>query len=131
MKYEELTSKIIKIFYRVYNELGYGFLEKVYENAMLIEFRKEEIKCMSQCSIKVFYKGEIVGDYVADFFVENKIIVEIKSVKNLLEVHNDQLINYLTATDKEVGLLLNFGSKPEIKRRIFDNELKKYDFSGV
>jgi GxxExxY protein len=120
-KYKELTQKIIKIFYRVYNNLGYGFLEKVYENAMMIEFKKEGIFAVAQFGIKVFYEGEVIGEYYADILVDNKVIVEIKAAKRLVEENEAQLLNYLKATDIEVGLLLNFGIKPEFKRKAFDN----------
>ena len=123
-KYKELTEKIIKIFYKVYNELGYGFLEKVYENAMMIDFRREGVPAVSQSAIKVYYEGEIVGEYFADILVDDKIIVEIKAAKNLALEHEAQLLNYLKATSIEVGLLLNFGPKPEIKRKVFDNSRK-------
>ena len=120
-KYMELTEKIIGIFYKVYNTLGYGFLEKVYENAMIIEFKKENISAVSQYAIKVVYGNEIVGEYFADILVDGKVIVEIKASSNLTLENEAQLLNYLKATDKEVGLLLNFGPKPEIKRKVFDN----------
>ena len=120
-KYQELTEKIIAVFYKVYNNLGYGFLEKVYENAMMLDFNKEQIPAVSQYPIKVLYEGEIVGEYFADILVDNKVIVEIKAVKNLASENEAQLLNYLKATDKEVGLLLNFGPEPEIKRKVFDN----------
>jgi len=120
-KYKELTEKIIKIFYRVYNKLGYGFLEKIYENAMMIEFRREGIPAVPQSPIKVFYEGELIGEYYADILVDNKVIVEIKAEKRLTEENEAQLLNYLKATDIEVGLLLNFGTKPELKRKAFDN----------
>ncbi len=121
IKYKALTEKIIKIFYKIYNTLGYGFLEKVYENAMMIEFKREDILAFSQYAIKVFYENEIVGEYFADILVDRKVIVEIKATRNLAVEHEAQLLNYLKATDKEVGLLLNFGPKPEIKRKVFDN----------
>jgi len=121
IKYKLLTEKIIRIFYRVYNNLGYGFLEKVYENAMMIEFKREDVSAFSQYAIKVFYEDEIVGEYFADILVDNKVIVEIKATRNLALENEAQLLNYLKATDKEVGLLLNFGPKPEIKRKVFDN----------
>ena len=123
-KHKELTDKIIKIFYRVYNKLGYGFLEKVYENAMMIEFKKERIPSVCQSIIKVFYEGEVIGEYYADILVDNKVIVEIKAAKQLVEENEAQLLNYLKATDIEVGLLLNFGPKPEVKRKAFDNTRK-------
>ncbi len=118
---ELLPENIIKIFYRVYNKLGYGFLEKVYENAMMIEFKKEGIPAVCQSAIKVFYEGEVIGEYYADILVDNKVIVEIKAAKCLVEENEAQLLNYLKATDIEVGLLLNFGTKPEVKRKAFDN----------
>ncbi len=120
-KHINRTDDIIRIFYKVYNKLGYGFLEKVYENSMMIEFKKEGIQAVSQAPIKVLYDNNIVGEYFADILVEKKIIVEIKAAKNLSIDHEAQLLNYLKATDIEVGLLLNFGPKPEIKRKVFDN----------
>ena len=121
LKYKELTEKIIRIFYKVYNKLGYGFLEKVYENAMMLYFKKEKIPAVSQYAIKVFYENEIVGEYFADILVDGKVIFEIKATRNLTLESEAQLLNYLKARDKEVGLLLNFGPKPEIKRKVFDN----------
>ena len=121
MKYQNLTEDIIKIFYKVYNTLGYGFLEKIYENAMMIEFRKAGIPAESQSPIEVIYEGQIVGEHAADIIVDNTVIVELKAVKNLADDHHAQLLNYLKATDIEVGLLLNFGPKPEISRKVFDN----------
>ena len=120
-KHKELTEKIINIFYSVYNKLGYGFLEKIYENAMMIEFKKEGIDAVSQSAIKVFYEGKIIGEYYADILVDNKVIIEIKAAKRLVEENEAQLLNYLKATDIEVGLLLNFGTEPEVKRKAFDN----------
>ena len=124
LKYELLTEKIIKIFYKVYNKLGYGFLEKVYENAMMIEFKKDDIHVVAQFAIKVLYEAEVIGEYYADVMVENKVIVEIKATKSLRMEHEAQLLNYLKATNVEVGLLLNFGPKPAIKRKVFDNTRK-------
>jgi GxxExxY protein len=121
MKHEELTEKIIKIFYKVYNTLGYGFLEKIYENAMMIEFRTAGIPAVSQSPIKVLYENEIIGEYFADISVDRKVILEIKATKNLIIDHEAQMLNYLKATDIEVGLLLNFGPEPVVKRRVFDN----------
>ncbi len=123
-KHTELTEKIIKIFYKVYNKLGYGFLEKIYEKAMVIEFERENIPAISQSPINVIYDNEIIGEYFADILVDNKVIVEIKATKNLILEHEAQLLNYLKATDIEVGLLLNFGPKPQIKRKAFDNQRK-------
>lgn len=120
-KHRELTQEIIKAFYKVYNTLGYGFLEKVYENAMLIELAKLDIPAIAQASIKVIYDGKVVGEYFADILVDNKVIVELKSTKCLIDEHEAQLLNYLKATNIEVGLLLNFGHEPEVKRKAFDN----------
>ena len=121
MKHEGLTERTIKIFYKVYNKLGYGFLEKIYENAMMIEFEREGIPAASQFAIKVFYEDKIIGEYFADILVDNKVIIEIKAARNLASENEAQLLNYLKATDIEVGLLLNFGPKPEIKRKVYDN----------
>ena len=123
-KYVSLTEKIIKIFYRVYNKLGYGFLEKVYENAMTIEFKKEGVPVASQFPIKVFYDNEVIGEYFADILVDGKVIVELKASSNLSPENEAQLLNYLKATNIEVGLLLNFGPKAEIKRKVYDNVRK-------
>ena len=100
---------------------GYGFLEKIYENSMMIEFRKAGIFAESQSPIKVIYEGEIVGEHAADIIVDQKVIIELKAAKNLMADHHAQLLNYLKATDIEVGLLLNFGPKLEISRKVFDN----------
>lgn len=123
-KHEALTRRIIENFYKVYNTLGYGFLEKVYENALMIEFEKSGLEAKCQAPIKVFYDRQIIGEYYIDLLVEECIIVEIKAVKSLLKEHEAQLLNYLKASRIEVGLLLNFGPKPEIKRKIFDKHRK-------
>ena len=127
MKYlhQDLTEKIIKAYYNVYNELGYGFLEKVYENALMIELKSMGLYCEKQKPISVSFKGYTVGDYYADIIVENKVIIELKAVEGLIEEHEAQLLNYLKATEIEVGLLLNFGKKPQLKRKIFENIYKK------
>ncbi|NOT50894.1 MAG: GxxExxY protein [Chitinophagaceae bacterium] len=124
MLHKEITDKIIKTFYIVYNKLGYGFLEKVYLNAMIIELGRLGFHCIKQQSIRVFYDNIVVGDYFADIVVENLIILELKATEVVAEEHELQLLNYLKATDKEVGLLLNFGKKPEFKRKIFTNDIK-------
>jgi GxxExxY protein len=126
-KYQELTARVIKAFYTVYNAFGYGFLEKVYENALLIELTKLSISAIAQSPVQVFYDGKIVGEYFADILVESCLIVEIKATKNLIFEHEAQLLNYLKATNIEVGLLLNFGPKPEVARRAFNNSRKKLD----
>jgi len=121
MKYQELTENIIKVVYTVHNTLGYGFLEKVYQNALVIELAKRGIKADSEKPIKVFYEGQIVGDYVCDLIVDDKVILELKAVKELNDIHEVQLVNYLKATGVEVGLLINFGPSVKIKRKVFDH----------
>jgi GxxExxY protein len=110
----------------VYNTLGYGFLEKVYENALYLELTSRGIECKTQQQIRVFYEGSEVGFYIADMVVENLVIVEIKAAEALCEQHEYQLINYLRATDKKVGLLLNFGQKPQFRRKIFTINKTRY-----
>lgn len=121
MKHKEITNLIIKAFYEVYNTLGYGFLEKVYENALYHELRKNGMYVEKQCKIIVHYKGNVVGNYFADLLVENKVIIELKAAEAICEEHEYQLINYLKATKVEIGLLLNFGKKPQFKRKIYSN----------
>jgi len=119
MQFEELTGKIIGLAFKVYNRMGFGFLEAVYENCMLIEFRKAGLRAESQKPITVYYDGEVVGEFEADILVENEIILELKSVRQLAKAHEVQLVNYLVATEKDVGLLLNFGEqKVEVKRKV-------------
>src|SRR3990172_9935362 len=117
--HQEITDKILKAFYNVHYILGYGFLEKVYENSMAIELSELGLNFEQQKPVKVFYKHKPVGDYVADFIVENSVILELKACSIIAEEHEFQLINYLKATDIQVGLLLNFGKKAEFKRKIF------------
>ena len=121
-KYSEMTNKIINCFYKVYNILGYGFLEKVYENALKMELENNGFSVEAQKPIKVLYLEKIVGEYFADLVVDNKIIIELKANEVLIPENEAQLVNYLKATEFEVGLLLNFGKKPEIKRKIFSNK---------
>ncbi len=125
MKYEEITEKIIQAFYKVYNTLGYGFLERVYLNALFIELVAMGYKVAKEKKILVYYFGQVVGDYNADLIVEDIIAVELKAIEALTENNEHQIINYLKATNIEVGLLLNFGKKPQVKRKIFDNDKKK------
>lgn len=127
MKYlhQDITEIIIKAYYNVYNELEYGFLEKVYENALMIELKSLGLDCEKQKPISVSFKGNNVGEYFADIIVENKVIIELKAAEGLIEGHEAQLLNYLRATEIEVGLLLNFGKKPQFKRQIFENIYKK------
>ena len=124
MLHANLTEKIIKAFFKVNNTLGYGFLEKVYENAMVIELIEMGFNVRQQQNIKVYYETEEVGDYYADLLIDDLVIVELKAAESLCEEHEAQLINYLKATKIEVGLLLNFGKKAEFKRKIFTNDRK-------
>lgn len=124
MLHKDLSEKAIKAFYTVYNTLGFGFLENVYENALLIELNKMGLKTDQQKSIKVKYKGLVVGDYFADIVINDLIIIEIKAAEGIRKEHKKQILNYLRATDKEVGLLLNFGKRPEFKRAILTNDMK-------
>lgn len=121
-KYQGLTHAIIKGYYEVYNELGTGFLESVYENALSMVLNDLGLDVKSQFPIDVYFKGKKVGDFKADLIVEERVLVELKAVNSLLLVHKAQLINYLKATDIEIGLLLNFGDEPEIKRYIFNKK---------
>lgn len=121
-KHSEITRQIINAYYHVYNQLGYGFLERVYERAMMIELPRQGLKCEQQKNIKVFYEGIEVGDYYADIVVEDCVIIELKAVESLAPEHEVQLVNYLKATEVEVGLLLNFGPQPRFKRRVFTND---------
>jgi GxxExxY protein len=116
--HKNLTDKILNAFYTVYNELGYGFLEKVYENALCIELENQGLSCQKQKPIHVFYKDKLVGEYFTDIMVENRVIIELKAVENIAKEHEYQLINYLKCSKIEIGLLLNFGKKPEFKRKI-------------
>ena len=117
--YEDLTEKIIKCFYKVYDELGTGFLESVYERSLIIELKNIDLKAIDQKSLNVYYKDQLVGDFKTDIIVEDKVIIEIKAVSKLTAQHEAQLINYLKATGIKVGLLVNFGEELEFKRRIY------------
>lgn len=119
-KHKELTDAIIGAFYRVYNALGYGFLEKVYENALAHELRKQGLQVVQQAPIKVFYDGIVVGEYFADILVNDLIILELKAAESLMPQHEAQLLHYLKSTNIEVGLLLNFGKKAEFKRKVYE-----------
>ena len=125
-KNSDITEMILAAFYAVYSALGYGFLEMVYANALKIELEKRGLKVGREFEIKVHYEGQIVGEYFADLIVADAVVVEIKAKKSLAQEHEAQLLNYLKATPYEVGLLINFGPKPEQKRRSFDNDRKEW-----
>ena len=120
LKHAEITEVIIECLYDVYKTLGYGFLEKVYENALVIALTERGLKVQSQAPVKVYFHDQEVGHYFADLLVNGLVIVEIKSVQRLAAEHEAQLLNYLKATGLEVGLLCNFGPRPEIKRKVFE-----------
>lgn len=117
--HKELTEKVIGCFYTVYDELGGGFLESVYEKALIIEFSKLGIEAEAQKAINVYYKKQLVGEFRADIIVENSVLVEIKAVSNLQPAHEAQLLNYLRATGIRVGLLVNFGDRISFRRKVF------------
>ena len=129
MKEEDLTEVIIGLAYEVHNELGFGFLEKVYENAFVLELKKKGLQVEQQKGIEVMYKNELVGKYIADIIINNKVIVELKSVQNLDKIHEVQLVNYLKATSIEVGLLINFSKSAQVKRKILDNSSLYTDYT--
>ena len=122
--HQSIANTILKVYYEVYNELGHGFLEKVYQNAMYFELKARGLKVESQKEIKVYFKQQLVGEYYSDLIVENKVIIELKATEVLMNAHVAQTINYLKATPIEIGILLNFGSEPEFKRLIYTNNKK-------
>jgi GxxExxY protein len=124
-KCADVTEKIIGAFYDVYNELGYGFLESVYARSMVIALREFGLMVDHQVPITVWFREQQVGDFRADLLVENNVLVELKSVRTLEPAHEAQLLHYLKSTEVEVGLLLNFGIKPQFRRLVFDNTRKK------
>jgi GxxExxY protein len=123
-KHAALTDRIIGAFYAVYNRLGYGFTEKVYENALALELRKLGLQVEQQKPIKVYYDGQVVGEYFADIVVNGAVILELKAVRRFLKEHEAQLLNYLKATTVEVGMLLNFGPESDVRRKVYDNDRK-------
>lgn len=131
LKHSDVTGAVIKAFYKVYNSLGYGFLEKVYENAMMIELRDAGMAIDQQRPIAVTYRDQLVGEYFADLVVNDCVILELKTAENISRAHEAQLINYLRATNYEVGLLLNFGQSAEYRRRVFDNHVAEAPFSYI
>ncbi|WP_296687065.1 GxxExxY protein [Flavobacterium sp.] len=122
--HKTITDAVLKIYFDVYNQLGSGFLEKVYQNAMYFELKNKGFKVEAQKQIKVYFRKQLVGEYYADLIVEDKVIVELKATELLMNVHVAQTLNYLKATEIEVGLLLNFGEEPEFKRMIYTNNRK-------
>ena len=124
-KHQELTQAIIQVFYEVYNELGHGFLESVYQEAMLIALRQKGMTVEAQRPLAVWFRGGKIGDFRPDLIVGDAVVVELKAARALEPVHDAQLLNYLRASELEVGLLLNFGPAPKIKRMVFANENKK------
>jgi GxxExxY protein len=125
-KHQELTEVIIGAFYEVYNELGYGFLESVYQEAMLIVLRGKAVTVEAQRPLPVWFRGGKIGDFRPELIVGNFVVAELKAARTLEPIHEAQLLNYLRASDIEVGLLLNFGPAPKIKRMVFANEKKKH-----
>ena len=125
LKHAELTDKIIGVYYDVYNELGYGFLESVYEESMAMALREAGLQAGRQVAVPVLFRGQQVGDFRADLLVEHKVILELKAARTLDRSHEAQLLHYLRATEIEIGLLLNFDEKPQFRRLLFDNERKK------
>jgi len=107
--YKDLTYKIIGLAIEVHTKLGYGFLEKVYENSLMLLFRRNDIQAEQQAPVKVYFEDQVVGDYLADILVENKIILELKSIDNIADIHRAQVLNYLKATGLRIALILNFG----------------------
>jgi GxxExxY protein len=125
LKHHDLTEKIIGVYFDVYNELGYGFLEAVYQSSLIIALSEAGLKAKAQVPIPVFFHGQVIGEYRADLLVEDVVIVELKSARTLDSSHEAQLLHYLKATEIEVGLLLNFGVRPQFRRFLFDNLRKK------
>jgi GxxExxY protein len=124
-KHTALTDRIIRAFYNVYNTLGSGFLERCYEQAMLMELELLGLQATAQVPLAVFYKSKNIGQFYADIIVENTVILELKAVSELTKEHSAQLLNYIRATEIEVGLLLNFGAEAQVVRKAIDNSLKK------
>ena len=118
-KHSDITEKIIAAAYVVHKQLGYGFLEKVYKNALIIELENQPFKCRAEAPIQVFYRNRLVGEYFADIIVEDKVVIEVKAVSKIDPAHEVQLVNYLKASGISVGLLINFGTSVEVKRRVF------------
>ena len=125
LKHSDLTDKIIGVFYDVYNELGHGFMESTYAEAMVIALAQAGLSGVREVSVPVWFRGKKVGQYFADILVDNAVLLELKAARTLEPAHEAQLLHYLRATEIEVGLLLNFGARPQFRRLLFDNERKK------
>ena len=125
LKHSEITEKIIGVFYDVYNELGYGFLESTYAAAMILALEQDGLSAARQVAVPVWFRGRKIGPYFADLIVERCVVLELKAARTIEPAHEAQLLHYLRATDVEIGLLLNFGLQPQFRRLIFDNERKK------
>ena len=126
MEEKQLTGRIINKFYKIYNALGYGFIENIYHNAMIIELANDGLKVETEKPIAVHYEGRVIGTFSADLVVNDLVIVELKAKERLIEPHEAQLTNYLRATDVEIGLLLNFGKTPEFKRSFFQTNISSF-----
>jgi GxxExxY protein len=125
LKHAELTDAIIGVFYDVYNELGHGFLESTYAEAMLVALEQASLRAVREVPVPVWFRSRKVGQYFADMVVDGRVLLELKATRNLESAHEAQLLHYLRATDLEVGLLLNFGVRPQFRRLLFDNARKK------
>jgi len=123
-KHSELTGKILGAFFQVHKELGYGFSERVYENALAMVLIETGLKVEQQVHLSIFYHGRAVGEYIADMVINDTVLLELKATQKIIEDHAAQLLNYLKATHIEVGLVLNFGPSAEFRRKIYDNERK-------
>lgn len=123
-RHSELTGKILGAFFKVHQELGYGFSEKVYENSLVILLEEMGLKVDPQVELPVYFHGQKVGEYKADLVVDNVVLLELKAAEKIVEDHAAQLLNYLKATNIEVGLVLNFGPTAEFRRKVYDNERK-------
>ena len=123
-RHHQLTRRVIGVFYEVYNELGFGYLESVYQRSFMVALSEAGIRARSNAPVPVAFRGRNVGTYFADFLVEGVLIVELKACRAIEPAHESQLLNYLRGTSCEVGLLLNFGEKPAIRRLVFSNDRK-------
>ncbi len=124
LKHAEITGPLIDLFFAVYNTLGFGFLEKVYRNSMIVASKRYGLEIRKEYPIQVSFEGVLVGKYDADLLINNSIIAELKTLRTLLPEHEAQLLNYLKATEYEVGFLFNFGPKPQFRRLVFENSRK-------